>query len=158
MEFRSAQSRDVPEILALLRQAGNLLHRGRPDLFRCNAQKYGASQVLSMLDSASDPIFVAVEEDKVLACAFCSMEVYSRDPVMNDHYSFRIQDLCVEEGRRRQHIGTELYRQIERYARSRNCHSVTLDVWTCSPEAVKFFESLGLRPRMLGMEALTEEA
>ena len=61
MEIRFAQPQDVGGILKLLKQVGRVHHLGRPDIFRSNAQKYGASQVIAMLDSAKTPIFVAVE-------------------------------------------------------------------------------------------------
>ena len=47
MEIRFAEIKDIPGILALLRQVGQVHHQGRPDIFRKGAQKYGASQVIS---------------------------------------------------------------------------------------------------------------
>ncbi len=158
MVIRFAQSQDVPGILALLRQIGNLHHQGRPDIFRSNAQKYGASQVLAMLNSSANPIFVAVDEEKVLGYAFCAIQAYTRDPVFADHVSLYIDDLCVDKSCRRQHIGTAIYQEILRYAKSRGCHNVTLRVWSCDPDAVAFYQSLGMKPLMLGMEALLEES
>ena len=58
MEIRFAEIGDVPGILSLLRQVGQVHHLGRPDIFRKGAQKYGASQVLAMLNSPKTPIFV----------------------------------------------------------------------------------------------------
>lgn len=158
MVIRFAQPQDVPGILALLRQIGNFHHACRPDIFRANAQKYSASQVLSMLNSSTNPIFVAVEEEKVLGYGFCAMKVYNRDPVFTDHISLYIDDLCVDREHRRQHIGTALYREIIRYAKSRGCHNVTLRVWACNPAAAAFYQSLGMQPQTLGMEAQLEES
>ena len=50
MEIRFARAQDVPGIIKLLQQVGSVHHAGRPDLFRENAQKYGPSQVLDMLE------------------------------------------------------------------------------------------------------------
>ena len=74
MEIRMAKAQDVPGIIKLLQQVGRVHHEGRPDLFRSNAQKYGPSQVLEMLGKGDTPIFVAVEEEKVLGYGFCIME------------------------------------------------------------------------------------
>ena len=52
MEIRFAKAQDVPGIIKLLQQVGSVHHQGRPDLFRSNAQKYSASQVLGMLDKS----------------------------------------------------------------------------------------------------------
>ena len=156
MQIRFAQPEDVAGILALLRQVGRVHHVGRPDIFRANAQKYGASQVLAMLDSTATPIFVAVEADKVLGYGFCQIKEYRNDPVICDHTELYIDDLCVDEGCRGRHIGTEIYRAVCRYAKMRHCYSVTLNVWSCNPSAMKFYESLGLKPQKVGMEFILE--
>ena len=158
MEIRFAQAKDIPGILSLLRQVGEVHHQGRPDIFRDGAQKYGASQILSMLDSSGTPIFVAVEDDKVLGYGFCMFKQYKNDPVIADHSEIYIDDLCVDENYRGQHIGRAIYNEIQRYARMRRCYNVTLNVWSCNPSAMKFYESLGLKPQKVGMEVLLEEA
>lgn len=158
MEIRFAQAQDVAGILSLLRQVGKVHHTGRPDLFRGNAQKYGASQVLAMLNSPKTPIFVAVEEDRVLGYGFCQIKIYENDPVICDHTELYIDDLCVDEGSRGQKIGAGIYHEILRYARMRGCYNITLNVWSCNEGAMKFYESLGLKPQKVGMEQLLEEA
>ena len=156
MEIRFAETKDVPGILELLRQVGRVHHEGRPDLFRSNAQKYGASQVLNLLNSAATPIFVAVEEEKVLGYGFCIMKDHTQDSVLNPHKSLYIDDLCVEENCRGQHIGKAIYHEILRYAKMRGCYNVTLNVWCCNPGAMAFYESLGLKPQKIGMETILE--
>ena len=158
MEIRFARAEDVPEILALLRQVGRVHYQGRPDIFRSNAQKYGPSQVLAMLDKADTPIFVAVEDNKVHGYGFCQVKTYYRDPVIVDHTTCYIDDLCVEESNRGKHVGTALYEAICRYAKQRACRSVTLNVWCCNENALKFYEKLGLKPQKVGMEALLEDS
>lgn len=156
MEIRFAETKDVPGILELLRQVGRVHHEGRPDLFRSNAQKYGASQVLNLLNSAATPIFVAVEEEKVLGYGFCIMKDYTQDSVLNPHKSLYIDDLCVDEKCRGQHIGKAIYHEILRYAKMRGCYNVTLNVWCCNESAMGFYESLGLKPQKVGMETILE--
>jgi len=154
MEICFAEAKHVPGILDLLRQVGRVHHQGRPDIFRANAQKYGASQVLSMLDSTATPIFVAVEEDQVLGYCFCMVKEHTLDPVITDHTELYIDDLCVDEKHRGKHIGKALYENACRYARLRKCYNITLNVWSCNPGAVKFYESLGLKPQKIGMETI----
>ena len=158
MEVRFAQAKDVPSILSLLKQVGRVHHEGRPDIFRSNAQKYGASQVLAMLDSSKTPIFVAVEEDKVLGYGFCMIKEYDHDPVIADHTELYIDDLCVDENCRGQHVGKTIYEAILRYAKMRKCYNVTLNVWSCNENAMKFYEALGLKPQKVGMETILEDA
>jgi len=158
MEIRFAEPRDVTGILHLLRQVGQVHHQGRPDIFRAGAQKYSASQVLSMLDRSDTVIFVAVEGESVLGYGFCMVKTYDRDPVMTDRTELYIDDLCVDETCRGQHIGRQIYDAICRYARMRKCRCVTLNVWCCNAGAMKFYEALGLKPRKIGMETILEES
>lgn len=154
MDIRFAIAEDVPGILELLRQVGRVHHKGRPDIFRSDAQKYGPSQVLAMLDKSETPIFVAVEEEKVLGYCFCQMKTYYRDSVICDHTTCYIDDLCVHENYRGRHLGTALYEAVCKYAKSRDCASITLNVWSCNPSAMAFSEKLGLKPQKVGMEQL----
>lgn len=152
MEIRFAEAKDVTGILALLRQVGQVHHEGRPDIFRKGAQKYGASQVLSMLNSSKTPIFVAVSQDKVVGYGFCQVKIFENDPVIADHTEIYIDDLCVDENCRGQGVGKAIYNEILRYAQMRRASSVTLNVWCCNENAMKFYENLGLKPQKIGME------
>ena len=152
MEIRFAKPKDVPGIIKLLQQVGRVHHEGRPDIFRVNAQKYGPSQVLDMLGKM--PIFVAVEENTVLGYGFCMFETFRDHSVMTDRTTLYIDDICVLEECRGKHIGTAIYNEIVRYAKYRGCYNVTLNVWCCNEGAMKFYESLGMKPQKVGMEAI----
>ena len=158
MEIRFAQAKDVRGILKLLQQVGHVHHEGRPDIFRTNAQKYGASQILAMLDQSATPIFVAVEGDAVLGYGFCQIHTYEKDPVMTDRTELYLDDLCVDQTTRGKGVGKALYAAIRDYAKQRGCHSVSLNVWSCNPSAMKFYEALGMKPQKIGMEQILEEA
>ena len=157
MEIRFAQIEDVPGILALLRQVGLVHHKGRPDIFRSNAQKYGASQVIAMLNKPGTPIFVAAEEKTVLGYCFCFIKEHTKDPVIADHTELYIDDLCVDENIRGRGIGKALYENALRYARQVGCYNVTLNVWSCNESALRFYEKCGMKPQKLGMETILEE-
>lgn len=156
MEIRFAIIEDIPGILDLLRQVGAVHHQGRPDIFRTNAQKYGASQVIAMLNKPRTPIFVAAQDGKVLGYCFCIVREHKLDPVIADHTELYIDDLCVDHSCRGQHIGTQLYKAVCRYAKQRGCYNVTLNVWSCNESAMKFYESLGLKPQKVGMEYIID--
>ena len=154
MEIRFVQAKDITGILQLLKQVGGVHHKGRPDIFRSGAQKYGASQILAMLDSPKSPIFVAVEKEKVVGYGFCQVKIYENDPVMADRTEIYIDDLCVDEACRGQGIGKKIYEEILRYAKMRRAYHVTLNVWCCNEDAMAFYEKLGLKPQKIGMETI----
>lgn len=154
MEIRFAQSKDIPAILNLLRQVGEVHHQGRPDLFRNGCQKYSASQILAMLENTDEPILIAEEKGEVLGYCFCMVKDFSLDSVMANYKTLYIDDLCIHEDHRGQKIGEKLYEAACKYARHRKCYNITLNVWCCNPGAVKFYEKMGLKPQKIGMEIL----
>lgn len=152
MEIRFAKTEDVPGILSLLRQVGLVHHTGRPDIFRHDAQKYGPSQVIGMLDKPCTPIFVAVEEGSVLGYCFCQLKSHFQDPVLQDATELYIDDLCIDEACRGKGIGKALYEAANRYAKQSHCDRVTLNVWCCNENAMAFYQAMGLQPQKITME------
>ena len=97
MEIRFAEAKDVAGILALLRQVGQVHHEIRPDLFRSGAQKYSETDLAQLLKDENRPIFVGIEDGKMLGYCFCILEEVKDNPVLCDVKSLYIDDLCVDE-------------------------------------------------------------
>ena len=53
MEIRLANNSDIPGMIALLKQVGEVHHKIRPDLFRAGAQKYSVSDPVCFLKGIS---------------------------------------------------------------------------------------------------------
>ena len=157
MEIRFAINEDIPGILALLQQVGQLHYEGRPDIFRTGAQKYGPSQVMAMLNKPGTPIFIAAEDEKVLGYCFCVVKKHEKDPVFNDYTELYIDDLCIDAACRRRGVGKALYEAARRYAKQRGCHNVTLNVWNFNEDALEFYKSCGMQPQRIFMEQRLED-
>ena len=154
MKIRFAQAGDVPGIVSLLRQVGQVHHQGRPDIFRRGAQKYDQGQILAMLDKPEIPIFIAAEGAAVLGYCFCFVKEYRGDPVIADHTELYIDNLCVDEACRGRQVGKTLYRAACDHARQIGCYNVTLNVWSCNESAMGFYKALGMQPQKTGMETI----
>ena len=157
MEIRLAQGRDIPGMIRLLQQVGEVHHNIRPDLFRCGAQKYSEADLAELLKDKSRPIFVGIEDGRMLGYCFCILEEVKDNPVLCDVKSLYIDDLCVDENIRGKHVGSKLYDHVCGYAKSIGCRSVTLNVWCGNDSAMKFYESRGMKPRKIYMETSLEE-
>ena len=152
---RRAVSGDIPAILDLLVQVDMVHHAGRPDLFRGPATKYNAEELSALLADASRPVFVYTDgSGNVRGHAFCIMQQHVNDPVLTDIRTLYIDDICVDQAARRQHIGRQLYDAVIAYAREQSCYNVTLNVWTCNPAAQAFYESCGMKPQKICMETV----
>ena len=156
MQIRRAQERDMEGINRLLRQVLTVHHNGRPDLFKENAKKYTDQELAELIRDDGRPIFVGVEEEmqQVLGYAFCVFQQHIGDNILTDIRTLYIDDLCVEEKCRGQHIGRQIYEYVLEYAREQGCYNVTLNVWSCNPTAQHFYEKCGLVPQKIGMEKI----
>lgn len=155
MEIKRADTRHLSGLNSLLLQVLTVHHNGRPDLFKDNTRKYTDEQLVEMLKDDSNPIFVAVDEnEKVLGYAFCRFIQHLNDNILTDIKTLYIDDLCVDENCRGQHVGKQVYDYVIDFAKKSGCYNVTLNVWTLNEGARKFYEKCGLVPQKIGMEKI----
>ncbi len=155
MKIRRAEEKDMNGINHLLCQVLMVHHNGRPDLFKGNVKKYTDEELLQIMKDDGRPIFVGVdEEEHVLGYAFCVFQQHVNDNILTDIKTLYIDDLCVDEKIRGQHIGKQLYEHVLVFAKESGCYNVTLNVWSCNEGAIKFYEKCGLVPQKIGMEKI----
>ena len=153
--IRPAAERDIPDLVRLLEQVELVHHHGRPDIFKCGGRKYTDDQLRAILADPHTPVLAAVDEqDRVKGYAFCIFKQFLNDNILTDIKTLYIDDLCVDETCRGQHIGRTLYDAVLAFARANGCYNVTLNVWSCNASAMRFYEKCGLKPQKGGMEVI----
>ncbi len=158
MHVRLAKAGDISAILKLLVQVDMVHHNGRPDLFKGPATKYSEGELKELLKDDSTPVFVCVDEDEhVLGHAFCVHKQIVGDSVLTDVKTLYIDDICVDESARGRHVGSMLYEYVTDYAKKAGFYNITLNVWSCNPTAMKFYEAMGLKPQKICMERILKE-
>lgn len=158
MKIRRAQEKDMKDLDRLLFQVNMVHHKGRPDLFKVGQRKYTDDQLLEIIQDDRRPVFVAEnEEGNVVGYAFCIFQQRLNDNILTDIKSLYIDDLCVDEACRGQHVGSALYEYVKDFAREQGCYNLTLNVWALNEGARRFYEKCGLRPQKIGMETILRE-
>ncbi len=152
MTIRLACEQDIPGLIRLLYQVGDVHHRIRPDIFRPGAVKYEEDALKQLLQDKNSPIFVLTEGNDLLAYCFCQIRDHRGSSVMTDRVEVYIDDLCVEEGCRGRGLAKALYRHVCAWAKGMGCKFVTLNVWQGNDGAQAFYEAMGLTPRSTTME------
>lgn len=153
--IRRAEARDIPGILKLLVQVDMVHHMGRPDLFKGPATKYNEEELAAIIADDARPVFVCVSEDgDVLGHAFCARKQIIGDSVLTDIRSLYIDDICVDEAARGQGVGSAMYGYVKDFAKAEGFYNLTLNVWTCNPGAMRFYEAMGMKPQKIGMETI----
>lgn len=150
--IRYAMEKDIPRIGELLLQVDMVHHNGRPDIFKIG-RKYSDEELRLLLKDKTRPILVFTDDaDEVKGYCFAIYQQHKDHSVMTDIKTLYIDDLCVDEKCRGMHIGKELFEAAVRLAKENGCYNLTLNVWSCNPSAMGFYESCGLVPQKVGME------
>ena len=151
---RRALEKDIPKIMELLIQVDMVHHNGRPDIFKGPATKYTVCELEDIIKNDETPVFVYDDGDNVLGHAFCIHKQVKDDHVLTDIRTLYIDDICVDENARGKHVGKALYEHVTDYAREKDFYNVTLNVWSCNPTALRFYEAMGLVPQKICMEKI----
>ena len=158
MHIRKAEEKDILKIMELLGQVLQIHADIRPDIFIPGTTKYTEEELKELLKEEKKPIYVAVnEEDVCIGYAFCQIQ---EQPFSNNMVPFKslfIDDLCVDQQIRGQHIGESLFEYVKSEARKLNCYEVTLNVWTGNTSAEKFYEKMGMRTKERQMEYILKD-
>ena len=152
--IRFAKNTDIPTILELLRQVNLVHYEGRPDIFKLGT-KYGEKELEEILSLKDKPILVYVDKaDNVKGYCFCAVKEQEETRLLQGVRTLYIDDLCVDENCRGKGIGTALYNSAIALAKELGCYNLTLNVWSCNPTALAFYQKQGLMPQKTFMEKI----
>lgn len=140
-------------MIDLLHQVDMVHHVIRPDLFKPYVTKYNEQELEALLNDESKPIFV-YDDGNVLGHAFCQINEVRNHELLQDIKTLYIDDICVDEHARGQHIGKALYEFVHDYAQSIGCYNITLNVWEGNDSAFRFYQNMGMKVQKTGMETI----
>ena len=149
--IRRAEIKDIAGIIELLHQVNMVHHVLRPDLFKPYTTKYNEQELEALMGDDSKPIFV-FEDGGVLGHAFCMITEVKGDKLLQDIKTLYIDDICVDENARGQHVGKALYEYVRDYAASIGCNNITLNVWDGNDAALSFYKNMGMKVQKTTME------
>lgn len=155
LTIRRAQDKDADRMLVLLGQVLEVHAKIRPDIFISGSTKYRREDLFGMFRDESRIILAAVDERDVLqGYAVCELQRQPFGTTMKDFTTLYIDDLCVDEACRGQHIGKMLYEAVLETARGMGCYDVTLNVWEGNDAARAFYEAMGMGIKETTMEVI----
>ena len=153
MNIRRAGEKDIPRLIELLQQVLDIHAKIRPDIFISGTTKYTNDELLQMILDDTNPIYVAVDEkDLCMGYAFCQLREQPFSNNMVPFTSLFIDDLCVDQSLRGQHIGESLFEFVKAEAKRLGCYEVTLNVWAGNTSAEHFYEKMGMKTKERQME------
>ncbi len=153
MNIRRACKKDTDKIIKLLGQVLEIHAELRPDIFISGTTKYTPEDLEKMYQDDKKPIYAAVDDnDELLGYVMCALKEPAHSSNMIPFKTLFIDDFCVDESARGQHVGQALFEHVENEALRLGCYDITLNVWEGNDSAKHFYDKIGFRPRETQME------
>lgn len=152
--IRRAEDRDAEKVMKLLGEVLELHAKLRPDIFIPGSTKYTREELHGIFRNDDTPVFVAADDSgEVAGYAFCVMKQPPFSTNMKPMKTLYIDDLCVDENCRGQHVGTILFDYVKQFAREQGCYDITLNVWEGN-NAREFYDKMGMFVKETQMEII----
>lgn len=150
--IRKAEKEDAPRLRELLETIAQLHHEGRPDIYASGA-KYEIRDIEKKIRNQEERILVAIDEnDFVLGYTMSKVSEVKSDGILLPYKKMYIDDVCVDEHYRKHGIGRALMEATKQEAVREGCHIADLNVWAFNENAVRFYESCGMKQQRIYME------
>ena len=152
MRIRRAEIKDTDKVIDLLSQVLEIHAAIRPDVFIPGTTKYSPAELAEIFADDTRPVYVAVDDaDEVQGYCFCICKKQPDSANMVQFDSLYIDDLCVDEKSRGQHIAEQLFEYVKGEAKKMGCYEITLNVWEGN-EVRFFYDKMGMKILKTQME------
>ena len=144
-----ARPNDRAAIEALAQQIHRMHVNWRPDIYELADEMWPQSRFDDALSSRQ--LFVAKKADTVVGYVLVKVRNYD----MVGHTKRRVllvDEICVDESRRNQGIGTEMMIEVRAIAKAFGCTDMQLGVYPQNNEALAFYQKCGFRIRSIDMQ------
>lgn len=144
-----ARPEDRTAIEALAQQVHRMHVQWRPDIYELADEMWPQERFESAV--AARQLFVAKIDDAVNGYVLFKI----RDYDMAGHVKRKVlllDEICVDEARRNQGIGTEMMIGVRAIARAYGCTDMQLGVYPQNNEALAFYQKCGFRIRSIDMQ------
>ena len=144
IDIRFAETNDYEDLCALSEQ-GDRLHREQlPHLFhKPEGPVREWEYIQKLLEDTTTALLVAEWGDKLVGYVNVMLLQSSSNPLLKPRHYAVVDNLIVDEGHRRQGVGSALMERAEAWAKEKGAESVELNVYHFNETAQALYQQLG---------------
>ena len=116
------------------------------------ANRNDIGRIIELLHQVDMVHHFVFDNGEVLGHAFCMITEARNDKLLQDIKTLYIDDICVDEKARGNHVGKALYEHVRDFALSIGCNNITLNVWDGNAPALSFYRNMGMKVQKTTME------
>ncbi len=149
---RPARAEDLEAVNVLRRQVNALHAAGKPEVFKSGFSDELRDHVRTDLTDPLRGLAVAERDGKIVGYACLRRITRPETPCMHERDYLDIDEFGVDEGCRRQGVGTALVRFIRACAADRGIKRIESNMWEFNGTALRFYEAAGFETYRRYME------
>lgn len=156
MLVRMAEAGDLERVNELRRQVNELHVQGKPEVFKPGFGEELRSYIHTIFDAPDREIIVAEDDGRVIGFACLRHMDRPETPYMNRRRYLEVDEFGVDIAHRRCGAGRAMFEEIRRIAKACGFDRIDLNMWEFNEDALKFYESVGLKTYRRYMEYTVE--
>ena len=149
--IREMNLNDYEDVRILVKQIHELHLSNRPDIYN-DGESFPKEYFEKVLSDANNLNYVYVENKKIVGVLNASLQYTNSLPIIKPRTYYFIENIVVDKNHRRKGIAKKLFSYLTLKAKENNIDSIELNVWSFNTEAIKFYESMGMNIKNIGME------
>lgn len=149
---RKAELSDLAQICELVKEVHSLHVSNRPDIYEDVDDPFTEERFRNMLEDLKTEAFLAFSGDELTAYAFVKYIPTPKIDLLKQYLVCYIDDFCVKSSYHRKGVGKKLFEYIKHRAVEKGAATLDLTVWEFNSNAIKFYESLGMKTKNRRLE------
>ncbi len=149
--IRDVKINDFDQVHRLLMQVHILHAKERSDIYK-DTDPLTIEEFKKEILNEHNIYLVAEFENEIVGICFSKIKDVLNNSIMKDRRILHIEDICVDENKRKKGIGRKLYNELKKRAKEIKADSIELMVWKFNVDAIKFYENLGMNIKNLKFE------
>jgi len=143
LTVRYAKREELEQVNHIRWQVNDLHCKGRPDFFKSNAWEDIKDIVYERFEAEESGVVVACMGDEVVGMAVVQYIHREENPFRRAIDFYHVEEFCVDENHRGQHVATALVDFMKEDAAQRGFEKMELDMWEFNESALAFYENVG---------------
>ena len=152
VNIRKAKTEDLARLEELYRELEEDAVLYQPEHFVFSPAVTRSEQIKDFLDSDSQTMFVAEEDDEVIGFAHVVLIKAKKVPCLKPETSLYLQDLVVTAEYRNRGIGTILLNEAKKYGKDNGADFFRTQVFPQNTDGMRFYERNGFSTKMITIE------
>jgi diamine N-acetyltransferase len=150
--IRKAELTDLTQIRELVKEVHILHVYNRSDVYADVDDPFTEERFKNILEDTKTEAYIAVNKDEVAAYAFVKYIPTPKIDLLKQYLICYIDDFCVKNSYQRKGVGKKLFEYLKDQAFQKGASTIDLTVWEFNSNAIKFYESLGMKTKNRRME------